>query len=49
MSHYLLPNSYIALLNENPFIENGLGSASSPKRTKSSAVVFGLVDPADAP
>jgi hypothetical protein len=44
---YLLPNTYIAVLDGNPFIENALGSASSPKRTKSSAVVFGILDPAD--
>jgi hypothetical protein len=44
---YLLPSSYIAVLDGNPFIENALGSAASPKRTKSSAVVFGILDPAD--
>ena len=30
------------------FIENALGSAASPRRTKSSAVVFGILDPAEA-
>ena len=44
---YLLPNSYIAVLDGNPFIENALGSVASPKRTKSSAVVFGILDPTD--
>jgi hypothetical protein len=44
---FLLPNSYIAELDGNPFIENALGSASSAKRTKSSAVVFGILDAAD--
>lgn len=44
---YLLPNTYIAVLDGNPFIENALGSAASPKRTKSSAVVFGILDAAD--
>ena len=44
---YLLPNTYIAVLDGNPFIENALGSAASAKRTKSSAVVFGILDPAD--
>jgi hypothetical protein len=44
---YLLPNTYIAVLDGNPFIENALGPASSPKRTKSSAVVFGILDPTD--
>src|ERR1035437_8969717 len=41
---FLTPNSYIAVLDGNPFIENALGSASSPKRTKSSAIVFGILD-----
>jgi hypothetical protein len=44
---YLLPNTYIAVLDGNPFIENALGLASSPKRTKSSAVVFGILDSSD--
>jgi len=35
------------VLDGNPFIENALGSAASAKRTKSSAVVFGILDPAD--
>jgi hypothetical protein len=43
---YLLPNSYVAVLDGNPFIENALAS-SSAKRTKSSAVVFGTLDPTD--
>jgi hypothetical protein len=45
---YLLPNTYIAVLDGNPFIENALGSASSPKRTKSSAVVFGILESSEA-
>ncbi len=44
---YLLPNTYIAVLDGNPFIENALGSAASPKRTKSSTVVFGTLAAAD--
>jgi hypothetical protein len=44
---YLLPNTYIAVLDGNPFIENALGAAASPKRTKSSAVVFGVLDAAE--
>ncbi len=40
----LLPDSYLAVLDGNPFIENALGSAASPKRTKSSAVVFGMLE-----
>ena len=41
---YLLPNTYIAVLDGNPFIENALGPASSPKRTISSSVVFGILE-----
>jgi hypothetical protein len=44
---YLLPNTYIAVLDGNPFIENALGAAASPKRTKTSCVVFGLLDPGE--
>ena len=44
---YLQPNTYIAVLDGNPFIENALGPASSPKRTKSSAVVFGILSADD--
>ena len=39
----ILPNTYIAVLEGNPFIENALGKASSPERTKMSAVVFGIL------
>jgi hypothetical protein len=46
---YLLPNTYIAELDGNPFIENALGSAASPKRTRTSAIVFGILDPTDTP
>ncbi|HSY20287.1 MAG TPA: hypothetical protein VK815_18225 [Candidatus Acidoferrales bacterium] len=42
--NYLQPNTYIAVLEGNPFIENALGSAASPKRTKSSAIVFGILE-----
>ena len=42
---YLLPNTYLAVLDGNPFVENALGSASRAKRTKSSCVVFGILDP----
>lgn len=41
---YLMPNTYIAVLEGNPFIENALGSAASAKRTKTSAVVYGILD-----
>jgi hypothetical protein len=42
---YLVANTYVAVLDGNPFIENALGDASSPKRTKSSSVVFGILEP----
>jgi hypothetical protein len=42
---YLRPNTYIAVLDGNPFIENALGSSASAKHTKSLAVVFGVLDP----
>jgi len=45
---YLMPGTYLATLDGNPFIENALGSASSPKRTKSSAVVFGILESPEA-
>ena len=46
-AEYLTPNSYVAVLDGNPFLENALGSAASPKRTKASAVVYGLLEPAE--
>ncbi|MEI9864630.1 MAG: hypothetical protein WDN00_08770 [Limisphaerales bacterium] len=46
---YLRPGTYLAVLDGNPFIENALGSSASPKRTKSSAVVYGILDATDAP
>ena len=42
---YLRPGTYIAELDGNPFIENALGAAASPKRTRTAAVVYGLLDP----
>ena len=45
---YLLPDTYLAVLDGNPFIENALGSAARPKRTKSSAVVFGILESSEA-
>jgi hypothetical protein len=45
---YLLPNTYIAVLDRNPFLENALGRAASPKRTRSTAVVFGILEPSQA-
>jgi hypothetical protein len=41
---YLSPGTYLATLDGNPFIENALGAASSPKRTQTGAVVFGILD-----
>jgi hypothetical protein len=43
-ANYLTPNSYLAVLDGNPFIENALGSAAKPQRTKSAAVVFGILE-----
>lgn len=45
----LLPNTYIAVLEGNPFEENGLGAAARPTRTRSSAVVFGLLETPHTP
>jgi hypothetical protein len=45
---YLTPNTYIAILDSNPFIENALGPGASLKRTTTSAVVFGILDPSDS-
>lgn len=44
---YLVPNSYIAVLDANPFIENALGSAAKASRTKASSVVFGVLGSED--
>ncbi|MGA2243730.1 MAG: hypothetical protein ABSH48_01925 [Verrucomicrobiota bacterium] len=44
VGRYLAPNTYVAVLEGNPFIENALGSAASAKRTKSTCVVFGILD-----
>ncbi len=41
---FLLPGTYIAVLEGNPFIENALGPAASPKRTRTTAVVYGMLD-----
>lgn len=41
---FLRPGAYIAVLEGNPFIENALGPAASPKRTRTTAVVYGLLD-----
>jgi hypothetical protein len=45
----LLPNTYIAELDTNPFIENGLGPKASSARTKSRSIVYGLLEPPRPP
>jgi hypothetical protein len=40
---YLLPGTYVAKLDGNPFIENALGAAASPKRTRAAAIVYGIL------
>jgi hypothetical protein len=42
---FLLPNTYIAELNGNPFLENGLGPKAQTSRTKAHAVVYGMLEP----
>ncbi|MDD5140801.1 MAG: hypothetical protein PHY43_11140 [Verrucomicrobiales bacterium] len=46
---YLEPDTYIVQLDGNPFIENALGSAANPKRTRTDGVVFGILATTDAP
>jgi len=41
---YLRPGTYIAQLQGNPFLENGLGSAAQPKRTRTECFVYGILD-----
>ncbi len=40
----LRPNTYVAVLDGNPFLENALGPAASARRTKSTCVVYGLME-----
>jgi hypothetical protein len=42
--HFLSPGTYIAILDSNPFIENGLGTAAKPARTRQIAIVYGVLD-----
>ena len=44
-TEFLQPNTYVAELDANPFIENGLGSKAHAARTKARAVVFGTLEP----
>jgi len=46
---FLLPGTYVAELEGNPFVENALGSAASPKRTRTTAVVYGILDSPENP
>jgi hypothetical protein len=41
---FLSPGTYIAILDSNPFIENGLGAAAKNSRTRQSAIVYGVLD-----
>jgi hypothetical protein len=46
---YLSPDSYIAELEGNPFLENGLGARSKSARTKARSVVYGLLETTSKP
>jgi hypothetical protein len=41
----LRPNTYLAELEGNPFIENGLGAKSAGSRTTAHALVYGVLEP----
>jgi hypothetical protein len=41
---FLRPGTYIADLESNPFIENGLGTGAKSARTKSRALVYGVLE-----
>ena len=41
---FLRPNTYIAELEANPFLENGLGPKAKTARTRSHAVVYGILE-----
>jgi hypothetical protein len=41
---FLSPGTYIAILDSNPFIENGLGTAAKSGRTRQTAIVYGVLD-----
>jgi hypothetical protein len=45
----LVPGSYFAELESNPFVENGLGERASSARLRSLALVFGLLEPDTLP
>jgi hypothetical protein len=46
---YLLPGTYIAELETNPFLENGLGVRAKSARTKSRSVVYGILETSSNP
>jgi hypothetical protein len=41
---YLLPGTYIAELDSNPFLENGLGAKAKSARKKSRSLVYGILE-----
>jgi hypothetical protein len=43
-TEFLQPNTYVAELDANPFIENGLGAKAQSARTKAKAIVFGKLE-----
>jgi hypothetical protein len=45
---YLLPGTYLAELEANPFLDNGLGAKAKSARVKQRAVVYGLLEPGGA-
>jgi hypothetical protein len=46
---YLTGGTYIAELETNPFLENGLGAKAKSARTRSAAIVYGILDPPGTP
>jgi hypothetical protein len=41
---YLLPDTYVAELETNPFLENGLGPKAKSARTRARCVVYGILE-----
>ena len=44
LASHLAPGTYIAELDENPFLENGLGSKAKSTRTRSRSIVYGILE-----
>lgn len=42
---YLLPGTYLAELDSEPFLENGLGPKAKSARTRTRSVVYGILEP----